>query len=120
MNKKNKLMNAISIVVSVIITFFIAHSRYVNRMPMAIDNNDTYKKSILEDFYNYYLEDFYDLFLGRGFVTLLVSLLTVTILFIINKLIIKQENKFKYYAILFCIIFVFNMLIYRIGIRIAV
>ena len=112
MNKKNKLMNAVSIVVSGIITFFIAHSRYVNRMPMAIDINDTYKKSILEDFY--------DLFLGRGFVTLLVSLLTVTILFIINKLIIKQENKFKYYAILFCIIFVFNMLIYRIGIRIAV
>ena len=49
MNKKNKLMNAVSIVVSGIITFFIAHSRYVNRMPMAIDINDTYKKSILEE-----------------------------------------------------------------------
>mgnify|MGYP004709151231 CR=1 FL=1 len=67
-----------------------------------------------------FMKDFYDLFLGRGFPTIFTSLLTVIVVFIINKLVLKQDNKIKTYVILFCILCILNMISYRIGIRIAV
>ena len=42
------------------------------------------------------------------------------VLFVINKLIIKQDMKLRNYIFLFCIIFIINIIIYRIGIDVVV
>ena len=107
MNKKNKLLSVIFIIVNCIINYFIASNRLVNIMP-----NPTLNYS--------FIKDLYDLFLGHGFPTALTELITVIILFVINKLIIKQEMKLRNYIFLFCIIFIINIIIYRIGIDVVV
>ena len=114
MDKRNKIItifciiiNSIIIIINIIITYFIANGRWVNRMPGPNVNYSLMK-------------DFYDLFLGRGFPTIFISLLTVIVVFIINKLVLKQDNKVKTYVILFCILCILNMIVYRIGMRIAV
>lgn len=66
------------------------------------------------------IEDFYELFLGRGFPTLIIAIITVIISYIISKLFIKKEIKLKNYIFLFFIILILNIIIYRIGIGIAV
>ena len=107
MNKINKVLFGFFIIINGIITYFIANNRYVNRMPNPMSN------------YNI-IEDLYDLFLGRGFPTILIALASIILLFVINKLIIKQEIKLKNYIILFFIMFIINIIIYRIGINTAV
>lgn len=107
MNKKNKILSGIFTIANGIITYFIASNRWVNRMP---DPTSNYS----------FIEDLYDLFLGRGFPTVLTALITVIVLFVINKLIIKQDMKLRNYIFLFCIIFIINIIIYRIGIGVAV
>lgn len=107
MNKKNKILNGILLALNCIITYFISNNRWVNRMP----NPDS-------DYS--FVEDFYELFLGRGFPTLITAIITVVISYLISKLFMKQEMKFKNYISLFFIILILNIIIYRIGIRIAV
>ncbi len=107
MYKRNKIITIFCIIINSIITYFIANGRWVGRMPSPdVDYS--------------FMKDFYDLFLGRGFPTIFTSLLTVIVVFIINKLVLKQDNKIKTYVILFCILCILNMISYRIGIRIAV
>ena len=108
MNKINKVLIGFFIIVNGIITYFIANNRWVNMMPNPMN-------SIIDDLY-----DLFDLFLGRGFPTILIALTSIILLFVINKLIIKQEIKLKNYIILFCIIFIINIIIYRIGINTVV
>lgn len=107
MNKKNKVLSGIFTILNGIITYFIASNRWVNRMPSP---NSDYS----------FIENLYDLFFGRGFPTVLTALITVIVLFVINRLIMKQEMKLKNYIFLFCIMFIINIIIYRIGIGIAV
>lgn len=107
MDKRNKIITVFCIIVNGIITYFIANNRWVNRMPGLGVNYS-------------FMKNFYDLFLGRGFPTILSALLTVIVLLIINKLFLKQDIKIKIYFILFCIILILNMIIYRSAIRIAV
>lgn len=106
-DKKNKILNSVLVVLNCIIIYIISSSRWVNRMPSP---NHDYSP----------MEDFYELFLGRGFPTLITAIITVIISYIISKLFIKQEMKFKNYIFLFFIILILNMIIYRIGIGIAV
>jgi len=110
--KKDKILNGIFIALNCIITYLIASNRWVNRMP-GIDGNGI-------DVEYSFVENLYDLFLGRGLPTVIIALITVIILFIINKLIMKQEIKLKKYIYLFLIMFIINIIIYRIGIGIAV
>lgn len=107
MNKENKILNSVLVVLNCIIIYIISSSRWVNRMPSP---NYDYSP----------IEDFYELFLGRGFPTLIIAIITVIISYIISKLFIKQEIKLKNYIFLFFIILILNMIIYRIGIGIAV
>lgn len=107
MNKKNIILNGTFIILNCVITYFISSNRYINRMPNPVSNYT-------------FIEDLYELFLGRGCPTLIIAIITVIISFIINKLIIKQEIKLKNYIFLFCIILILNIIIYRIGISIAV
>ena len=104
--KKDKILNGIFIVLNCIITYFIASNRWVDRMPMT---NRRYS----------FEEDLYDLFLGRGVPTVMLALITVIILFAINKLIIRKEIKLKKYIYLYLILFIINVIIYRITIDIA-
>lgn len=104
--KKDKILNGIFIVLNCIITYFIASNRWVDRMPMT---NRRYS----------FEEDLYDLFLGRGVPTVMLALITVIILFAINKLIIREEIKLKKYIYLYLILFIINVIIYRITIDIA-
>ena len=97
MDKRNKIITVFCIIVNGIITYFIANSRWVNRMPgPGVDYS--------------FMKNLYDLFLGRGFPTLLIALLTIIVLFIINKFILKQDIKIKTYIILFWAIFILNMI----------
>lgn len=107
MKNTGKILNGILIVLNCIITYFIASNRWVNRMPdSTIDNN--------------FIKDFYELFLGQGLPTVIIPLITVIVLFAINKLIMKQKIKIKKCVFLFLIMFIINIIIYRIGIGVAV
>lgn len=107
MNKKNKVLNGFLIILNCVITYFISSNRWVNRMPNP------------ESSYSFF-EDLYDLFLGRGLPTLIAAIITILISFVINKLFVKQEMKLKSYIGLFCIIFIINIIVYRLGIGVAV
>lgn len=127
---KNRILNLIFIIISCVIIFFVAKGRYVNRMTTVnIDFNiveevkignstmPVYGQTTVD--YSFW-DNVYDLFLGSGFPTLLIAIILVIISFIINKFFIKQELKLKNYIFLFCIMFVLNIIVYRIGINIAV
>lgn len=105
--KNDKILNVISIVINCIITYVIANNRCVNRMPV-IDGDYSF------------VEDLYELFLGHGLTTVIIAFITVFIIFVINKLIMKQEVKLKKYIYLFIIMFILNIIVYRIGIGVAV
>lgn len=107
MEKRNKIVVLLCIIINAVVTFLIARGRWVNRMP---------SPGLRYSF----MDNIYDLYIGRGFLTIITSLLTVIGIFIINKLILKQDNKIKIYIILFGIIFILDVIIYRLGIRIAV
>ncbi len=107
MNKKNKILNVIFIILNGIIIYFISSNRWVNRMPgPGVDYS--------------LVEDFYALFLGRGLPTVITALITAIISFLVNKVIIKQDLKVKNYIILFFIILIVNIIVYRTGIGVAV
>ncbi len=107
MNKKNKMLNAIFIILNGIIIYFISSNQWVNRMPgPGVDYS--------------LVEDFYTLFLGRGLPTVITALITAIISFLVNKVIIKQDLKIKDYIVLFFIILIVNIIVYRTGIGIAV
>lgn len=131
MNKKNKILNLFFIIISCIIIFFIAKSRYVDRMPTVdIDHNNIvgyqnigeisvpiYEETVV----NYtFIDNAYELFLGQGFPTILIAFITVILSFILNKIFIKQDLKIKQYIILFFIMLIINILVYRVGISIVV
>lgn len=103
--RMNRVLSCICIIVNGVITYCISSNRYVNRMPSP---NSNYS----------FIDNLYDLFLGQGFPTILTLLITSIMLFVINKLIIKQEIKIKKY--IFLAMFSINIRIYRIEIEIAV
>ena len=107
MNKRNQVIAVILIIINGIINYCIASNRWVNMMPYPSSENT-------------FMEDFYELFIGKGFPTVLMAIITVVVLFMINKLIVKQELEPKKYVFLFAIVFIINIIIYRIGIGIAV
>lgn len=107
MNLKNKMLNVIFIILNGIIIYFISSNRWVNRMPGSrVDYS--------------LVEDFYDLFLGHGLPTVITALITARISFLVNKIIIKQDLKIKDYIILFFIILIVNIIVYRTEIGVAV
>lgn len=103
-----KIINFILVLINCIITFVLANIRWVNQMP-AVDEKK-YK----------WLEDVYNLFLGQGLPTVIIPVITLIILFIINNIFLKKEIKVKRYICLFFIMFIVDVIIYRIGINIAV
>lgn len=107
MNKKNKILNIIFIIINGIIIYFISSNRWVNRMPGPGGDYSS-------------VEDFYALFLGHGLPTVITALITAIISFLVNKVIIKQDLKMKDYIILFFIILIINILVYRVRISIVV
>ena len=117
MKNKVRILSGIFIVLNCIITYLIASNRCVNRMPSVIGG---YGFMPAMDVEYSFIGDLYDLFLGRGLPTVIIPLITVVILFVFNKLIMKQEIKLKKYIYLFSIMFILNIIVYRAGIGIAV
>lgn len=107
MNTKNKIISMIFTIVNSIIIYFIASNNYVNRMPGVASKHD-------------FIGDFYNLFLGHGCPTLLVAFVTVIVFLGVNKFMIKQPLKLRYYILLFGILAIINMIVYRVGIVVAV
>ena len=117
---KNKILKLILIIINCIIVFCVAKNRVVSRQ-LILDTNSNSINDIINakitDSYTFF-DNAYDLFLGRGFPTLLTAFITVIISFIVNKLFIRQELKVKNYIILFCCIVILNIIVYRFGINI--
>lgn len=105
MNNKNKVLSVIFIIINAIYNYALASGTYIDRMPPNLSSNA--------------MKDFRQMFLGKANQTLYTALFTILIFVIINKLIIKEKIKGKTYIFLFAIIFIINIIMHRIGIKIV-
>ena len=96
---KQNIWNFLVFIIDIILIIYVARKNNINYV--TINSNDPI-----------YLGDWHNLFWGRNYITIVITLVVYIYFFLLNKFYFKKEIKTKYFVIAFLSILLLNSLLF--------